>query len=176
MKTTDFVKMSLETSKNFVMALIADMKDAPLTFPTAKGGNHPLWILGHLTLAEASILHGFVLGEENPLAGWKELFDGGTESVADASRYPAFDELVAKFEKVRARTLSVLGGLSDEDLDRKIETEHADLCPGTEDIAARRLRFGTVGKCFMMLSLHPAIHFGQVADARRSLGRKPLFA
>ena len=163
MKTTDFVKMSLETSKNFVMALIADMKDAPLTQPTAKGGNHPLWILGHITLAEASILHGYILGEENPLAEWKELFDGGTESVADASRYPAFDELMAKFEKVRARTLSVLDGLSDDDLDREIETDHADL-------------FGTVGKCFMMLSLHPALHYGQVADSRRVLGRKPLFA
>ena len=163
MKTTDFVKMSLETSKGFAMALISDMKDAPLTQPTAKGGNHPLWILGHLTLAEASILHGYILDEENPLTDWKELFDGGTEPVADASHYPAFDELVAKFEEVRARTLSVLDSLSDEDLDRTIETQQADL-------------FGTVGKCFMMLSLHPTLHYGQVADSRRSLGRKPLFA
>jgi len=36
--------------------------------------------------------------------------------------------------------------------------------------------FGTIGKAFTMVAMHPLIHRGQVADARRTLGRKPLMA
>ena len=48
MKAVDFAKLCLEMSSGWVMGLIEDMKDAPLTAPTPNGGNHPLWCLGHL--------------------------------------------------------------------------------------------------------------------------------
>jgi len=166
MKTTDFIKMSLGTSKAFTLGLIDDMKDAPLTQPTAKGGNHPTWILGHLAYAEANIVNHMILGNENPLIEWKEMFGGGSEPVAEAGHYPSLDELMKKFEEVRTQTLSVLEGLSDDDLDQPSKN-----CP-----PERMDFFGTVGKCFMMASLHPTLHYGQVADARRTLGRKPAFA
>ena len=166
MKTTDYIKMSLETSKSFTLGLIDDMRDAPLTQPTVKGGNHPLWILGHLVYSEASIVHHHILGNENPLAEWKEIFGGGSTPIAEADPYPALDELMQKYEEVRAETLRVLDEFSDEDLDQPSHN-----CPPD-----REAFFGTVGKCFMMASLHPALHYGQVADARRTLGRKPAFA
>jgi hypothetical protein len=34
---------------------------------------------------------------------------------------------------------------------------------------------GTIGQTFMIVALHQMSHLGQVADARRSLGRAPLF-
>ncbi len=166
MKTTDFIKMSLETSKGFALGLIDDMKDAPLTQPTAHGGNHPLWVLGHLAYSEANIINHLILGNENPLVEWKELFGRGSEAVAEADRYPSIDELMKKYEEVRTQTLSVLEGLSDDDLNQPSKN-----CPPEGENF-----FGTVGKCFMMASLHPAMHYGQVADARRSAGRKPAFA
>ena len=94
------------------------------------------------------------------------MFGGGGEPVADADHYPAWDELRQKFEEVRSHTMSVLNGLSDEDLDQPSKN-----CPPD-----RANFLGTVGKCFLVLTLHPAIHRGQVADARRAAGRKPLFA
>jgi len=165
MKTTDFIKTAMETSKQFVLGLLADMKDAPLTPPTVKGGNHPLWVLGHLVYSEANIVHHLIEGKENPLVGWKEQFGQGSEPVDDASAYPSMDELLQEWEKVRAHTLSVLAGLSDDDLDQPSK----NVPPGREAF------FGKVGNCFMMLALHPSMHQGQVADARRSLGRKPAF-
>ena len=164
MKTTDFVKMGLEMSKNLAMGLITDMKDAPLTSPTPKGGNHPLWVLGHLAYGEANITNDLILGETNPLAEWKDIFGGGTEPVTDADHYPPFDDLAAKFEEVRARTLSLLNGLTDDDLDKPSKG-----CP--DDL---KDFFGTVGQCFLVLALHPMMHHGQVADARRAIGRKPM--
>jgi len=140
------------------------MKDAPLTQSTAKGGNHPLWILGHLTYAEANIVNHIIQGNENPQIGWKEMFGSGLEPTTAASDYLPWDEVRQKFDEVRTHTLSVLDGLSEEDLDAPSKN-----CP-----PEREALFGTVGQCFLVLTLHPMMHYGQVADARRSLGRKPL--
>lgn len=166
MKTTDYIRMTLETSKRLTLGLIDDMKDAPLTEPTANGGNHPLWILGHLVCSEANIISHMLQGNENPLAQWQDLFGRGSKPVQDASIYPSIDELMLKFEEVRAHTLSVLDGMTDDDLDQPSK----NIPPGRENV------FGTVGQCFLMASIHPLMHYGQVADARRSLGRQPAFA
>ena len=165
MNTIDYIKMSLETSKNFTLGLIDDMKDAPLTQPTSKGGNHPLWILGHLAYSEANIVEHIILGNENPLIGWKEMFGSGGEPVAEADKYLPWDEVRQTFDEIRAQTLSHLDGLSDGDLDLPSKN-----CP-----PGREQFMGTVGQCYLILTLHPTMHHGQVADARRMAGRKPLF-
>jgi uncharacterized damage-inducible protein DinB len=166
LKTIDFIKAGLEGSKNLTLGLLDDMKDSPLAQPTSKGGNHPLWILGHLAYAEANIVNHIILGNENPLIGWKEMFGGGLEPVADAEKYLPWDEVRKKFDEVREQTLSVLSGLTEDDLDQPSKN-----CP-----PGREAMMGTVGACFGVLILHPVMHRGQIADARRMLGRKPLFA
>lgn len=165
MKTTDYIRTSLETSKIFALSLLDDMKDAPLTQPTSKGGNHPLWILGHLTYSESNIINHIIQGNENPLIGWKEMFGSGREPTTDAAQYLPWDEVRTKFEAVREETLSFLDGLTDADL----EKPSINCPPGREQL------MGTIGGCFVMLSLHPTLHYGQVADARRMAGRERLF-
>lgn len=165
MKTIDYIKMGIETSMNITIGLIDDMKDAPLTQPTSKGGNHPLWVLGHLAYSEANIVNHIILGNENPLIGWKEMFGSSSEPVAEADRYLPWDEVRQKFDEVRTHTSSVLESLSDDDLDQPSK----NCPPGRENF------MGTVGQCLLVLALHPAMHRGQVADARRMAGRKPLF-
>lgn len=166
MKIKDFIKAGLDASANLTLALIDDMKDAPLTQPTSKGGNHPLWILGHLAYAEANIVSHIIGGEENPLIGWKEMFGSSREPVADADKYLPWAEVRQKFDEVRARTLNLLEGLSEDDLDQPSKN-----CP-----PGREQMMGTIGACFLVLTLHPVMHRGQVADSRRMAGRKPLFA
>jgi hypothetical protein len=165
MDTFAFLKLSLEQSKNWFFALTSDMKDAPLTAPTPNGGNHPLWVLGHIVYSEAGLVYGMIQGEQNPLAKWKSLFGGGSEPVADASRYPSWDELIAEFEKVRAHTLKTLASFSEKDLERR---SHAP--------AERAMMFGTIGQVLFMVTHHMMFHAGQIADARRAAGRGPLFA
>lgn len=159
------IKASLEQSRQWVMALMGDMADAQTTFPTPNGGNHPLWVLGHVVHSEASMIPTFVLGEQShPLTKWDKLFGMGSEPSADASQYPSIDELMAEFEKVRAGTLQVLDSYSEADLDKPSKAP--------EELA---VMFGTVGQCFASLGLHCAFHAGQVADARRAAGKKPVF-
>lgn len=164
MKTVDFIRMGLNSSFKATLSLIDDMKDRPLTFPTARGGNHPLWVLGHLAYSEGWVIQEMMLGRPNPLAHWKELFSFGTEPTADASRYPDFECARKAFQNIRAETLNALEGLNDADLDQPSK----NCPPDFKEIA------GTYGQCFLGMMLHPMMHRGQVADARRSLGLKRL--
>jgi hypothetical protein len=165
MKTTDYIRTSIEASKMFTLSQLDDMKDAPLTQPTSKGGNHPLWILGHLTYSESNIISHIIQGNENPLIGWKEMFGTGGEPTTDAVKYLPWDEVRTEFDEVREKTMSFLDGLTDADL----ENPSKNCPPGREQM------MGTIGSCFVIVALHPTMHYGQVADARRMAGRDRLF-
>ena len=164
MKTTDYIKMALENGKGWTLGLVTDMKDAPLTQPTPNGGNHPLWALGHSVRAESDLLDGFIQGKPNRFPEL-EAFAMGNTPTTNAADYPSMDELLSKFEQIRSATIAHLDTLSDEDLDQK---SHAP-----EEFGEM---FGTVGACFAAMATHMAFHTGQVADARKALGRSPLMA
>ena len=165
MNTIDYIKMTLENGKGWAMGLISDMKDAPLTQPTSNGGNHPLWVLGHITRAESDLLDGFILGKPNRFPELEAAFSMKTTPTTDASQYPSMDELMGKFEEIRAATLAHFDTLGEDDLD-KPSNAPADFGPP----------FATVGACFAAMAGHMSFHAGQVADARRAAGREPLMA
>ena len=164
MNRVELIRWALKTSDAGFQALLADMSgDAALTQPTSKGGNHPLWVLGHLTFVEG-IVTQILTGEPNPVAKWDKLFGTGTTPQPDAKLYPPFDELLATYRQTRQRTLKLLESAGDAGLDRKPE----NVPPGFEDAMQ------TVGTSLLLLTLHQMVHYGQVADARRVAGRKPL--
>ncbi len=164
MNATDYIRMSLENGKGWTLGLLNDMKDSPLTQPTPNGGNHPLWVLGHLVCAESDLLDGFILGQPNRFPELN-MFAMGTTPTTNADDYPTMDELFAKFETIRTATLAHLDTLSDDDLDKP---SHA-----REEFGAS---FATIGACFAAMTTHMAFHTGQVADARKADGRPPLMA
>jgi len=167
MKATALLRDQLEASKMVTAGLLADMQDAPLTSPTPDGGNHPLWIAGHLAYSEARITNEMMFDKPGPLLEWKEQFRGGSQPVDDASHYTVtIPEALAKWDEVREETLAMLSGLTDEDLDRA-----SAKCP-----PGREAMFGTLGKALTMAVMHPLMHRGQIADARQALARKPLMA
>lgn len=164
MKAIDVIRTALETSDRYTMSLIEDMKDAALTTPTSSGGNHPLWVLGHLALVEGLLQH-VVLGEPNPAEHLADLFGPGTEPSPDPDRYPSFDELLATYRTLRARNLRLLESLGEAGISAPTKAPP----PGMERV------FATVGGAFTAIALHQMNHGGQVADARRAAGRKRMF-
>jgi hypothetical protein len=164
MKAVEFIRKALEMSGNGTLTLIEDMKDAPFTCPTSRGGNHPMWVLGHLAWSEGDIIQRCMLGRPSPLGRWKDLFGMGSEPSTDPSRYPAFDEVLTEFKKLRAETLKVLGELTDDDLDQPSKG-----CP-----PEMQQFLGTFGQCFLIAVANTMNHRGQVADARRAAGRPRL--
>ena len=71
------------------MSMINDMQDALFTFPTPNGGNHPLWVLGHMAYVEGELVQHMMLGQPNPVAHWKSLFGPGSQPSADPSSVSA---------------------------------------------------------------------------------------
>ena len=163
MKAIDFIRKSMQFQDQFSPQFFEDMRDAPLTQPTPRGGNHPLWVLGHLAHSEAE-LTGTISGEPNPLEEWSGMFAPGTQPTANAADYPPYEEVFEKYRQARARSLKLLDEVGDAGLDDALES----IPPGMEEI------FRTNADIFMILILHHHVHMGQVADARRAAGRKPL--
>ena len=87
MNGVDIAKTAIGMSTDWIMGMIEDMRDAPLTRATA-GGNHTLWCLGHL-------INELVKGESNPIAEW-------ACSVRDRSR-PTTPRTILRLKKSLAR-------------------------------------------------------------------------
>jgi len=162
MESKELIKMNLDMGFGMTLQMVGDMKDSATVFPSPKGGCHPLWLLGHLAYSEGTMLQQFMLGEENPLAEWKEIFADGTEPSADASKYPPFDEVLAKLQETHQKSVELLESFSEADLDTPSKG-----CP--EQYQAY---FGTYRQCFSMIAAHCMMHRGQLADTRRAAGLK----
>lgn len=160
MQTKDAIRFALMLSDGAVMGEIDGMKDAAMTFPTPRGGCHPLWVLGHLTVVEGS-LRTVLYGEENPAGDWARYFADGVEPVKDASAYPEFSEIRAKYAELRGQNLKVLEALSDEELD----------APAKMPPKGREREFANFGQSFLTIAMHQVLHRSHVTDARRALGR-----
>ena len=102
MYTKDAIRFSMNLAEQSVMRSIGTMKDAPLTFPTENGGCHPLWVLGHLTVVEG-MTHQLLAGGENPAAEWGALFGPDTITTNDASHYPSFEEVSARYAELNGQ-------------------------------------------------------------------------
>jgi hypothetical protein len=160
MNTKDAIRFALDLSNRAVMSKIDEVADLPTAFPTAKGGCHPLWVLGHLTLIEGMI-PAVLYGKVNPVEGWGKHFGEHTEPVGETSAYPSFREVRAKYLELREENLKLLESLTESDLDRATKAPP----PGREK------EFATFGQSFLVLALHQTMHRGQVTDALRTAGR-----
>jgi hypothetical protein len=163
MKTMDAVHIALGFADQGVRVL-ETMKDAPLVQPGPFGGNHALWILGHVTVAEGR-LHKILFGSPNPVAHWKALFDWGSEPQTDPSAYPPFDEVLQTYRRLRAKTRAFLDEIGEHGLDQPTKIAP----PGLE------AAFATVGQAVMTVALHQTFHNGEAAVARRASGQRPVF-
>jgi len=114
--------------------------------------------------SESNIVEHMIKGHENPLIDWKTIFGSSSEPTTNAADYPAWADVRAKADEVQKNTLAFIDSLTDADLDNPSKNPP----PGKEDF------FGTVGACLLVLTLHPVMHRGQVADARRMVNRAPV--
>jgi len=164
MQSIDLLRDNLKKSMERVLARVDDMREHSVVFPTPNGGGHTLWVLGHLAYIEALVVRSFMLGEPNPLAEWEELFDGA-DTTGDVSRYPPFDQVLARCREMREWTVALLDSLSEDDLDKVC----ANVPEGWEET------FGTYRLCLQYVADHWYMHRGQLADARRAAGLERMW-
>jgi hypothetical protein len=156
-QSIDLIRDNLRKSRDRVLARVEEMREHCVVFPSRNGGCHTLWVLGHLAYIETLVVRTFMLGEENPLAEWEEVFDGADTS-GDITQFPPFDDVLAKCREVRESTMALLESLFEEDLDKM----SAKVPQGFEDT------LGTYRLCLQYVADHWYMHRGHLADARRA--------
>ena len=160
MYAKDAIRHALSFANENTLQSLEQIQDSPFTFPTAKGGCHPLWVVGHLAFVEG-LFHQLLAGGDLATADWAPLFAPGTEATADASHYPTLADARARYLQLRQKNLQLLDSLSEADLDKPVKNPPK----GLEE------HFATYGKAFLTLALHQALHRSQITDAIRSAGR-----
>lgn len=164
MNATEAIRIALTISYEWTLALAEDLSDAPFTEPTP-GGNPPMWILGHISFSNSCLL-AMIDGEPPKLKDWQPLFGGGTEPSTDSSKYPVYADVLQAFREAHTQALAILEQTGDAGLD--------DLPPAIPDFLAKMPELQTKGKVLIFVAMHQMAHRGQLADARRALGRKPM--
>lgn len=168
MKAIDVIRMAL-TFGDGNMRWLEEMRGDPLRQPGPWGGNHAMWVAGHLAVNEGR-LHKMLRGTPNPVEHWKPLFDWGSAPETDPAAYPPYDRVLQACRELREGTLAFLNEVGDAGLDRPPKLQP----PGRFGLATAQ-RFETVAAAIMTVACHQCFHTGQASVARRASGKQPVF-
>lgn len=161
----DVIRAALQFCYEWIKPLAQDLSDSPMTPPTPDGGNHPMWVMGHLVFSSAALIE-MIDGRSHQYADWKQLFNGGTQPLSDGGVYPDYAEILQAYESEHQKRLELLTELGDN----RLNDRPAAVWPDLQDDPD----FQTNGKLFHFIAMHEMSHRGQLADVRRVLGRKPF--
>ena len=164
MQAIDAIRTTLKFS-DMGMTYLATMSDAPLLRPGPWGGNHAMWIAGHLTVVEGR-LQQMLHGGPNSVHHWKPLFDWGSEPVDDPAAYPPYEDVLGKFKELRGRTHAFLDEVGERGLDRPTKVQP----PGFGGAG-----FETAGGAIMIIAGHAIGHMGGLTVVRAAAGKQRLF-
>jgi hypothetical protein len=162
MHAIDAIRTTLKFS-DMGIKYLADMSDAPLLRPGPWGGNHAMWIAGHLTVVEGR-LQQMIHGTPNPVHHWKPLFDWGSEPVDDPAAYPPYEEVLRTFKQLRDQTHAYLNEHGEAGLDRPTKLQP----PGFKG-------FDTVGAAIIIIAGHAIGHLGGLTVVRAAAGKQRMF-
>ncbi len=160
----DNIVFALAQSRKMIDGLIDSMKSTEdWVYQACPKANHGLWVVGHLALADNMFLGRLDESAASKPDGWDELFWFGSEVRADASKYPAPEEVVAYFRDRREKLNQAIEGLTEEFL--ASPTPDEGMCSEAPNM----------GAMLIFIAYHEGIHTGQFTIAHRGLGHDPMF-
>ena len=164
MSVKENIIYSLKQSRRMLDGLIDSMKsDSDWTYQACPKANHPLWVVGHLGLADNMFLSKLDESAGNKPEGWDELFWFGSEIHADAAKYPSPKETVAYCQERREKLLA------------KIETLPEDFFSSPTPDEGMFADAPNMASMLMFIPYHEGVHSGQFTIAHRGLGNEPMF-
>jgi uncharacterized damage-inducible protein DinB len=160
MNAQKVLKETMSLSRFLMGLYLSDFTEADLLTRPSDAGNTLAWQIGHLIVSEHNMLNGIKPGASPALpSGFAEAHS--KETARGDGPFASKAVYLAAMEAQRAATLAAIDTLSEADLDQ----------PAPE---AMRSYAPTVGAVFIMIGGHETLHAGQVAVARRSLGKPVL--
>ena len=163
MNPKDLIRQTIATTEFVCSAYLEDLTDQDLLCRPVEGANHINWQLGHLIAAE-KMLGEMVKPDSMPALpdGFADKYAKETATSDDPANFATKAELQAAQKEQRAGLLSLLDGISDEELSN----------PAPEQMASF---FPNAAALILSADSHWMMHAGQWAIVRRSLGKPALF-
>jgi hypothetical protein len=173
MRTQDVIADFVISTKPAMARYLAGFDDTNHTRQAPNLPNHVAWNLGHCALTmhrvcekfdgagppESDFVVGAMTGDARRFGTESVCF--GSVPIGDASAYPTLARCVAIFDAAADRLAACVRVASDEKLREEIPWGPARL-----PLFLAAMRMGT----------HNGMHIGQIADLRRALGFKSIFA
>lgn len=156
-----YLAWALDRAREHTLALVADVPRQSMQQQTAPGERHPVWLLGHLLLADSYLLY---LLEVQPLPeDFSTLIErhGPASAPTAEAAYGSKDELVARLTASNDARLARVRGMSAEGLAQALPDAHlAQAQP-------------TIGHHLHGLVFHEGYHSGQLSAWRTAHGFPP---
>lgn len=165
---TDLLSLAIqqiEFSRNYTLTLLNGVNEEDWFRQPTEDVTHLAWQVGHLAMAEYMLTMVRMRGkrpEDEELISKKfvRLFLKGSTPEADATKYPAPEEILRVFHAVHQQALAELPNTPAEELNVQVPEPHAV--------------FDTkLGSLFFCAS-HEMLHAGQIGLLRRLLGKAPV--
>jgi hypothetical protein len=147
----------LDWARGYAERIFAGVPDDKVTFRAGGGGNHTLWVMGHLAVTDDLILNVQTGCKHELSEQYRKLFGIGSQPVDNPRIYPSRTELLDALRLHRRRLITWVESLDDETA-WKPSPEY--FCPFAPD--AITTPFGAAA--------HDLMHAGQITTVRAALG------
>ena len=153
----DHIISAYRNGLGYADMLLKDIPEERRCEQSGKIVNHAAWQLGHILYA--SDWAGTFLGEEPHVSPeWVELFKMGSQPTSNTDDYPTLKELHTALKEQNERNVAALRNAAPETLAAENTQGMQDMCPTNGDVVS------------FLLTLHEAVHLGQLSAWRRALG------
>jgi uncharacterized damage-inducible protein DinB len=164
----EIIAQGIESCKPLLARYLTGMSEEHTTVSPPGLPNHPAWTLGHLALTMHRVAERFdgqplptetfgtSPGQINP-----DLVSFASTPVDDAALYPTLPRALDAYNAACDRLAVAVRAADDATLDKPTPWGNTTT---------------TLGLLAMRMIFHNGIHTGQLADLRRALGMKSIFA
>ena len=162
MTTGELLAEQIQRTRKWTLALIGDLSGDEWTHQVTEGGQHILWLCGHVTTAQESLVFRRCLDRSLLDDAYRSHFAIGNKvKSAAAYDWPSAESVRAKMDEVQAHTEQAVAKMNDALLGEPLMGKDGQPHPMFDTT------LGAIGH----VSRHEAFHAGQIAMIRRTLGR-----
>jgi len=163
MTQAELLAEQLEVTRHWTLSLLADIDGDDWFHQPAQGVAHALWLCGHMTSAQDTLVHTRCLGSGLLDTDFKAHFTIGVPVKSKREHdFPAPERVLAVMADLHAKTVAAVRAMTDELL-----AEPAFGADGVTPHPLYRDKRGAVSHCVR----HEAFHAGQIATIRRLTGK-----
>lgn len=155
MKTSEAIKLNLDTANMVTMAYLGDMSSDDLLKRPHPQCNHINWQVGHLIDSEHQMAKAVNPNQPALPAGFTEKYSRENAMHDDPTKFCTKDELMAVYQTQRDAVLATLAQTADSDWQKETGISYAP----------------TVASMYTMMGGHWLMHCGQWVVVRRQLNK-----